>query len=537
MTLHGAILPPRFAKGKTLAMFIRQRKTPQPLLFGLALAAGVGLLGARPAPAAPSQSPPDQTYTLTILGTLYGNNSLGYGVNGSGQVAGYSNTANSGSSSFHAFLSGAAGAAPLQDLQSLGGIYGSSYGYAVNDAGQVAGASDTNTGQGHAFLSGPNGGPLQDLGTLPGGTNSSGLGVNDSGQVTGQSDFPNRQAHASAPRVRQAGFRLLSVRATPTHAFLSDPNGGPLHDLGTLPGGYYSIGDAVNDSGQVAGSADTGTGSQGHAFLSAANGGALRDLGTLSGQPYSTSSGLGVNSIGQVAGASDTATGPKHAFLSGPNGNALQDLGTLPGGTNSQADSVNDSGQVVGFSTSDSRDGRAHAFLYSNGVMTDLNALLPANSGITLLEATHVSNSGYITGFGFLAADGNLRAFLLKPGTLQTPPANVGPKITVTGRAVLESTGRLLVTVVTRNDGVVSADQLEITGATLDGAAPLPAPISPSPLPTTPNMLAPGHSQTNGFRYTPAPNTHTGLLRIGGQYTDPRTGGTGSFNATTRLRF
>ena len=66
-------------------------------------------------------------------------------------------------------------------LKDLGSVIAN----AVNDSGQVAGAGGTAGGAGHAFLSGPGGGALQDLGTLPGGTFSEGLGVNASGQVTG----------------------------------------------------------------------------------------------------------------------------------------------------------------------------------------------------------------------------------------------------------------------------------------------------------------------------------------------------------------
>jgi probable HAF family extracellular repeat protein len=48
---------------------------------------------------------------------------------------------------------------------------------------------------GHAFLSGPGGGALQDLGTL-GGTISYGNGVNASGQVAGWSENAGGLDHA-----------------------------------------------------------------------------------------------------------------------------------------------------------------------------------------------------------------------------------------------------------------------------------------------------------------------------------------------------
>jgi probable HAF family extracellular repeat protein len=54
----------------------------------------------------------------------------------------------------------------LRDLGTLGGL--DSFGQAVNASGQVAGDSTTAGGETHAFLSGPGGGPLTDLGTLGG---------------------------------------------------------------------------------------------------------------------------------------------------------------------------------------------------------------------------------------------------------------------------------------------------------------------------------------------------------------------------------
>jgi probable HAF family extracellular repeat protein len=61
-------------------------------------------------------------------------------------------------------------AGTLHILKDLGGT--NSRGWGVNDSRQVAGDARTASGADHAFLSGPGGGPLTDLGTL-GGTSSS----------------------------------------------------------------------------------------------------------------------------------------------------------------------------------------------------------------------------------------------------------------------------------------------------------------------------------------------------------------------------
>ena len=116
----------------------------------------------------------------------------------------------------------------------------------MNDIGQVAGRSELASFVQHAFLSAPNGGTLQDLGTL-GGSSSFGESVNDSGNVT--------------------GYSFLSDNST-QHAFLYTSNGG-LVDLNNLIGngtGWVLLNaEAINDSGMIVG---FGTfGGQMHAFL------------------------------------------------------------------------------------------------------------------------------------------------------------------------------------------------------------------------------------------------------------------------------
>ena len=336
------------------------------------------------------------TYALFDFGTLYGNPTYSLAVNDTGQVAGDSAIAGSPWGQY-AFLSGPGGAV-LKDLGTLPGG-SASVGRAVNASGKIAGTSGISDAAGnstfHAFLSGPDGGPLKDLGTLPGGIGSDGDGVNASGQVTGSS-----------------GFGINAY-----HAFLSSPDGGPLKDLGTLGGGN-SVGYAVNASGQVAGSASISNGAT-HAFLSSLDGGALKDLGTLPGDGYSI--GYAVNASGQVAGGSGTFvndSNTEHAFLSGPGGGPLTDLGTL-GGYDSQANAINASGQVVGFSDT-VLGGSPHAFLYSGGQMFDLNDLVGPGSGFTLDEAFGISDNGYITGIG-TASSGRSLAFLLIPETAGVP--------------------------------------------------------------------------------------------------------------------
>lgn len=265
--------------------------------------------------------------SLQDLGTLNGGiNSVGYAINAAGQIAGASNFSPGSNTGNHAFFRNAGGT--LIDLGTLGGP--NSVGYGINATGRVAGESQVSGGATHAFLSGVNGGALQDLGTLTGGTFASGRAVNASGQVAGNSNSAT----------------------SGQHAFLSDPNGGALRDLGTLSGGSLSFGLAVNDSGRVVGNSNfSGTGFR--AFISAANGGALTSLGTLGGAG-SSSYGLGINNNGQVVGysfLSDNST--QHAFIVLTLGGVMIDLNSLidtsTGTVLTQALGINDLGQVVGY--------------------------------------------------------------------------------------------------------------------------------------------------------------------------------------------
>jgi probable HAF family extracellular repeat protein len=171
-----------------------------------------------------------------------------------------------------------------------------SYGYDVNDSGQVTGTSSTTGGDYHAFLSGANGGALKDLGTL-GGHNSEGKAVNVSGQVAGYSDIAGT-----------AGYY---------HAFLSGANGGPLVDLGTL--GRYSRAYGVNASGQVIGdySSIYGTGDI-HPFLY--SGGTMYDLNSLvaPGSGFRIRFVFDISDNGYITGEGYAADGSYHAFLLTP---------------------------------------------------------------------------------------------------------------------------------------------------------------------------------------------------------------------------
>ena len=150
---------------------------------------------------------------------------------------------------------------------------------------------------------------------------------------------------------------LLAAAATPAYA---GPSRYTVTDLGTLGGTGPTTAAAMNDSGAVVGTSDTGSGR--HAFRW--RGGVMTDLGTLPGT--SRSEAYGINENGVVAGTSYRPTGEPRAvlWLRG----RIVDLG-LPRG---HGLAVNDRGQVLALTTG--ADGVTRRALWQYGRVTGLGA-------------------------------------------------------------------------------------------------------------------------------------------------------------------
>jgi probable HAF family extracellular repeat protein len=367
------------------------------LVFCLILAGGSSAFpaGAQPHPgSAPERSrlPAEPLYTVQDLGTLDAGSTYGRAVNSAGQVTGWS-TNGSGLIYERAFLWQAG---TMQALPVPGGVPDSSIGYSINTAGQVAGYSSTSTSASHAVLW--SGGGASDLGTL-GGRNSAALHINDNGQMVGWSEFDPDSGERRAA-IWSGGLSALAQ------------------------GGNYDAAWSINDLGKAVGECTT----LGTSMLTqpcAWPGGVLAVLGGSQG------SARDINDAGTIAGWTETtAIDHKgghipHAVIWDSTG--IHDLGTLPGGTlTSRANAINAGGQVVGAGTliSDLATGVTHAVLWEDDQVIDLNDCIPTDSGWVLSEAYGINDAGQIVGTG--GHDGvYYRAFLLTPVTQ--------PQVSLTG--------------------------------------------------------------------------------------------------------
>jgi probable HAF family extracellular repeat protein len=375
-------------------------------------------------------------YTVVDLGTLGGSYSLVWsGASNSGWIVGDSGLPNDTADNAFLWHYGR-----MIDLGTLGGP--NSYGVGTNDWGDAVGAAETSSidplqeefcyPDGFVCLPFVWQNQRQTMTALPtlGGTNGAAWVINDQGVIVGQAENTKLD-----PTCVGAGSpQVLQIRATMW-------TNGKVHELPLIKGDNLGAGLGINDWGQSVGVSGPGYCSPlSHAVLW--QNGNVIDLGNLGGT--SSNEAEDINDFGQVVGVSavsdDTTV---HGFLWWSGG--LTDLGTLSGDSWSQGNSINLMGQIVG--TSGDNNGNERAFFWQNGVMTDLNTLIPDDSPFYLLEAHKINVWGQITGIGLQLSTGDEHAFLAVPSwskeTTGTTPER--PKITLpeNARKLLQRRARL----------------------------------------------------------------------------------------------
>jgi len=337
------------------------------------------LMGASTAQAA-------QSYTFQQIGTFGGSASWAHAINNSGQVVGEALNKNGLSRAF-LWENG-----KMTDLGTLGG--NQSAAHDINDAGQIVGWAETATGHRHAFLW--ENGTMTDLGTLTGPTSEANA-INNSGQVVGQADTDQLDELGSPIR----------------HAFLWEND--VITDLGTLDSGESLAAD-INDDGTVVGTAQTGELNEfglpaTHVVIW--ENGQIKDLGI-------DGTAGGINNAGQIVGTTPVLTLTVFGVTTGSVPFARQNgqtttLDAYPDflGTGSEANAVNNPGTIVGRSN-------YSAVLWTGGVLTNLNSLIPDDRDKDLTSAADINDAGQIVG----SVDTDLNTLDGTRGFLLTPTDN-----------------------------------------------------------------------------------------------------------------
>ncbi len=297
----------------------------------------------------------------------------------------------------------------MTDLGTLGGSNSFSE-YRPNDFGNAGGEAETSVPD-------PNGEDFCGFGTqltcrpffwqknrmIPqptlGGNNGGGFGINDLGEMAGTAE------NATVEPTCAGSGEVFQYKPV----FWSN---GRVHELQTFPGDPVGLAYAINNRGQAVGQ----SGPCGVEFLGTTshalpwNNVKPTDLGNLGGTMNNLAQDI--NELGEAVGLSDLPGDVTfHAFIW--RGKKMIDLGTLPGNIHSNGEAINIEGQVVGRSSD--ADFHGSAFVWQNGVMTDMNTLIPANSPFFMDNATCINDLGQIVGSIVVVSTGEVHAFLATP--------------------------------------------------------------------------------------------------------------------------
>lgn len=324
---------------------------------------------------------------------------------------------------------------------------------AINNKGQVVGFTTTNDGHKRAFLYDK--GMLTDLGTF-GGTDSEALDINDSGHVAGNY-FMYGNKHAfqlhdtqftdlfgAAGMIEATGINdqdvvigdLVSMSDMGSmHVMLYD--NGLVTDIsaigvgqGVTYPGISSLPRGINNNGQaVFFQGLCGSWECEHSYLYGTN--VVTEI-----FPFNAAD---INSLGQVVGSSMREWGHVDGYVY-QKGEMIR-LNDF-GGNYTYPTALNNVGQVIG-TAQRSQDYTYQPFIFFNEIMTDLNTLIPADSGWNITKVSGINDKGQIIGIGLF--NGEEHAFMLSP-LVQTVQIDIRPSETET-EINLQANGKLTVAI------------------------------------------------------------------------------------------
>lgn len=264
---------------------------------------------------------------------------------------------------------------------------------------------------------------MNNAGTIVGNTQENDSWIwSDSGIVNLSLLRPGIQATAINNRGEVAG--AFSFADSPAFIYSQ----GQIRDIGRPAGYNYAIPHAINDRGEVAGTAGNFPGDTSRAFIY--SGGTMTALPTFGGDQGDA---WGLNNKGQVVGetalpAQDAPRGQPRAFLYedgvlrqlfGPGGTELgavydiNDAGAIALSPIGRARGINNDGDVVGILAGPPDSDLTRAYLYAGGATTDLNDLVVPEPGWTITEAEDINDMGQILGKACSGSTTNCRAVRL----------------------------------------------------------------------------------------------------------------------------